>query len=361
MSYRDVEPLYPDRAVTVTVTGAAGQIAYSLLPLLASGRVFGPRQRVALRLLEIEPALEALRGVCMELEDGAYPLLELPAKATADAREAFRGCDVAILVGAFPRKQGMERKELLAKNASIFKEQGEAINEVASADICCVVVGNPANTNALILSHFAPRVPKRCITAMTRLDHNRTASLVARELGCRVDQVSGVIIWGNHSSTQYPDVTHATAPGLTQAGALREALGGETRVKGEFIPTIQKRGAAVIAARKQSSAMSAANAVADHVRDWMCGTTGAASASSSSSEQQQGSAGSGDYVSMAVPSDGSYGIEQGIVYSFPVRCTPGGEYEIVRGLELDDMSRAYMNATRDELLAERDEAMSLLQ
>ena len=340
-------PSEPRRPLVITVTGGAGQIAYALLPLLASGYALGSEQRVSLRLLDLPATMEAMRGVAMELEDGAYPLLDAPVGVTDDPRVAFDGCDVAVLLGSFPRKPGMERKELLARNATIFREQGESIKAVARGDIRVLVVGNPANTNAWILSQYAaPAVPPEHIMALTRLDHNRTRSLVARTLHCRVDAVDGVVVWGNHSSTQYPDVSAATAPNVPRGG-MRAAVGGEAFLRDVLIPTVQTRGAAVLAARKLSSAMSAANAIADHLRDWLCGMKAGDSGQS--------------WVSAAVMSDGSYGIEPGVFYSFPVRCTGGGAYEIVHDLPVDEFSRKYMQATGDELIAERDEAIALLR
>jgi len=334
----DVEALRPGGAMKVAVTGAAGQIGYSLLPLICSGRMFGKHQRVELRLLEITPAMGALEGVVMELEDCAFPLLENTV-ATDDALVAFKDVDVAVLVGAFPRKAGMERKELMSKNGSIFKEQGEAINSVASEDVKVVVVGNPANTNANILSQFAPRVPKQNITAMTRLDHNRLVGMVATKLDKSVTDISGVVIWGNHSSTQYPDVLNASVAGVD--GSVREALGGEEWLASELIPAVQKRGAAIIAARKLSSAMSAANAACDHVRDWLLG--------------------SGDrIVSMAVPADGSYNIADGIWFSFPVRTTRGGKYEIQKDMMIDAFSQERINITEKELREEREDALAMI-
>nr|CAC80842.1 cytosolic malate dehydrogenase [Galdieria sulphuraria] len=328
-------PLFSDRPINVCVTGAAGQIAYSLLPLIAGGKVFGPQQQVSLRLLEIEAALPSLQGVVMELEDCAFPLLH-SVFTTSDAREAFRSCDVAVLLGAFPRKQGMERKDLLEKNAGIFKEQGEALNTEAGANVRVIVVGNPANTNAYILKHFAPNIPDKNITALTRLDQNRAVSLVARKLGVPLSKVSDVYVWGNHSSTQYPDVLHGSVEGKGKLSYLLD----KSYLEETFIPTIQKRGAAVIAARKMSSAMSAANAVGDHLHDWLLG--------------------SDRIVSMSVASDGSYGIEKGTIFSFPLRCSRGGTYEIVKGLQLDDFSQRYIKITADELYAEKAEALALL-
>lgn len=328
-------PPKPDGVLNVCVTGAAGQISYSLLAMLANGAVFGPYQKVALHLLEIQPALPALQGVVMELEDGAYPLLQ-SVVSTDNARVAFKAVDLAILVGAFPRRQGMERKDLLERNAAIFKMQGAALNAVASRDVKVLVVGNPANTNATVLSRFAPDIPKENITALTRLDHNRAVGQLAKRMGTTVENVEGVVIWGNHSSTQYPDVTRATANGQP----VVEALGGFQLIAEEFIPSIQKRGAAIIKARGQSSAMSAAKAIADHLSSWLCGDD--------------------RVVSMGVASDGCYNVREGLYFSFPVRCTGGGKYEIVKELELNEFSRRYLSATMEELFAERQEAFAIL-
>nr|AIT70187.1 malate dehydrogenase [Ahnfeltiopsis flabelliformis] len=327
-------PTHPS-VLTVCVTGAAGQISYSLLPILANGHVFGINQPIALRLLEITPALPALSGVSMELIDGSYPLLRSVVE-TDDPAHAFKGADVAVLVGAFPRKHGMERKDLLAKNVPIFQKQAYALNQFASPDVKVLVVGNPANTNALILSKFAPNIPPTNVSALTRLDHNRALAQVATRLDVPIHSVDGVCIWGNHSSTQYPDVVRASVHGHP----VLDKLGGLERVAEDFIPTIQKRGAAIIKARGLSSAMSAANAIADHLRSWICGDD--------------------RIVSMAVHADGSYGIKEGVFFSYPVRCLGDGDYEIVRGIDLDHFSRKYIDATAEELYAERDEALSLL-
>lgn len=325
-----------ENVLRVCVTGAAGQIAYSLLPLIANGSIFGKNKPVSLRLLEIEKALGALAGVAMELTDGAYPLLR-DVVQTHDPMIAFDGIDVAILVGAFPRLAGMERKDLLARNGSIFKIQGNALNKVAKPDVKVVVVGNPANTNAMILSTYAPDIPKENITALTRLDHNRTLAQIALKCNASLDQVDGVSIWGNHSSTQYPCVINATVEGKP----VLDKLGGLESLKSDFIPLIQKRGAAVISARGSSSAMSAANAIADHMRSWISGDS--------------------KVVSMAVPSDGSYGIREGIYFSFPVRCPGGGKYEIVKDVQIDDFSQNYINDTAEELYSERSVALSMLE
>ncbi|BAM83512.1 malate dehydrogenase, cytoplasmic [Cyanidioschyzon merolae strain 10D] len=335
-------PLYPDRALIVAVTGAAGQIAYSLLPLLASGTVFGPQQRIKLQLLDVPAAESVLKGVCCELEDGAYPLLDHPVLYTSVADEAFAGADIVVLLGSFPRKPGMERKDLLAKNGTIFRDQGQALNRVAKADAHVIVVGNPANTNAWTLSQFCTKIPKEHITALARLDHNRLKSLVARKLDSAVSDVHNVIIWGNHSATQYPDVTYAYTPQIVQ-GKMRAALGGDSQLASEVIPLIQKRGAEVLALRKLSSAMSAAKAIGDHLRDWMFGT------------QTEN-----EIVSMIVPSDGSYGIDKGLMFAFPVQCHRGGKYRIVSDLRIDDFSRKYIETTLAELRSEREEAMRLV-
>jgi len=335
----DAEPIFPDRPIRVAVTGAAGQIGYALLPLICTGRMFGMSQKVSLHLLEITPALTALSGVAMELEDCAFPVLE-SILATDDAAECFKDVDVAMLVGSFPRKAGMERKELLSKNGAIFQSQGEILEAVASKDVKIVIVGNPANTNALILSYFAKSIPVQNISALTRLDHNRTVGFVAKKLGASVNNVEGVIIWGNHSSTQYPDVSNAKVKGFNQS--IVEAMGGVEYLEEAMIPFIQGRGASIIAARKLSSAMSAANAACDHVRDWLLGSNGR-------------------IVSMAVRSEGEYDIPKGIWYSFPVQCSRGGEFTIVQGLDVSDFSRARMDATAKELTEEREAALSLYQ
>jgi len=298
--------------------------------------MFGPDQPVILHLLEIEPAMEALKGVIMELEDGAYPLLA-GIVATSDVAVAFKDIDYAILVGAFPRKAGMERKDLLEKNAGIFKEQGKALNQYAKKTVKVVVVGNPANTNALIASHYAPDIPKENFTALTRLDHNRAKTQISARLKIPVQNVHDVIIWGNHSATQYPDVNHGFVEMNDKKISIREAINDDEYLNGPFIKTVQQRGAAIIQARKLSSAMSAAKAVCDHMYDWVNG--------------------SGDeIVSMAVPSDGSYGIKEGVIYSFPVK-TKDGKYEIVQGLKIDEFSRKKMDITYNELLEERKIAL----
>lgn len=322
--------------ITVCITGAAGQISYSLLPLLASGLVFGPDQPLHLHLLEIAPALPALSGVVMELADGTYPLLKsvIP---TADMRVAFTGAQVAVLVGAFPRRKGMERKDLLAKNVEIFKKQGQMLNEVGDKDVKVLVVGNPANTNAMTFSRFAPRLDPKNITALTRLDHNRAVAQIASRLGCSAEDVEGVCVWGNHSSTQYPDVMRATVAGKS----VLAKLGGSEGVAEGLIAVVQKRGASIIEARGMSSAMSAAKAIGDHLRSWICGDK--------------------RVVSMAVKTDGkTYGIKEGVWFSFPVKCLGDGAYEIVTDLELCEFSQAYLKITAEELYAEKEEAEALL-
>eukprot|EP00499_Haloplacidia_sp_CaronLabIsolate_P015228 CAMPEP_0196780574 /NCGR_PEP_ID=MMETSP1104-20130614/8053_1 /TAXON_ID=33652 /ORGANISM="Cafeteria sp., Strain Caron Lab Isolate" /LENGTH=336 /DNA_ID=CAMNT_0042150787 /DNA_START=50 /DNA_END=1060 /DNA_ORIENTATION=+ len=325
--------------IRVAVTGAAGQIGYALLPLIAKGDAFGPDQPVILQLLDLPFALKSLEGSVMELQDGAYPLVQ-NVIATADPVEGFKDADYAILVGAFPRKAGMERKDLLEKNSNIFKEQGRVINEHASPNIKVLVVGNPANTNALILRHFAPRVPAKNISALTRLDHNRSIGQVATKLGVLPSAVRKVTVWGNHSSTQYPDLSHAT---VDKDGARSKAmeLVGESWAREEMLPIVAKRGAAIISARGASSAMSAANAAANHMRSWVTGTA------------------EDDWVSMAIVSDGSYDVPEGLVYSFPVTCSEG-EWHIVQGLSIDDFSRARMDATAKELIEERDTALAFV-
>lgn len=330
-----MKALKPGQPLTVVVTGAAGNISYNLLALLAAGKVFGDEQMINLNLLEIPPAMAALQGVVMELEDLACPLIN-NITATTDRKVAFQDADVIILVGAFPRRAGMERRDLMAKNVPIFSSMGQVIADIASPNAFVVVVGNPANTNAMVLSRAAPSFPPRNITALTRLDHNRTMGLVARKCNATSSDVSGVCIWGNHSSTQYPDFTRAEVSGKP----VLSELGGTEALASKYIPTIQKRGGAVIQARGTSSAMSAAYAIVDHLRSWL--------------------AGDDQIVSMAVPSDGSYGIEEGLWFSFPVRCKGSGEYEIVSDIKLDEFSQKYIEASEAELLAERSEAIPLM-
>jgi len=321
--------------VRVTITGAAGQIGYQLAFRIASGQMLGSDQPVILQLLEIPPALPALNGVVMELHDCAFATLA-GIVATDDPNVAFKDSDYALLVGARPRGPGMERKDLLEANAAIFSVQGKAINKHASRDIRVLVVGNPANTNALIASSNAPDIDPRNFTAMTRLDHNRAKAQLAAKTDCHVNDIQCMTIWGNHSATQYPDVNHATVKGGKANDLVDQAW-----LKDNFIPVVQQRGAAIIEARGASSAASAASAAIDHMHDWALGTP------------------KGDWVSMAIPADGSYGIEPGIIYSFPVRCS-GGRYEIVTGLDVNDFSRARMDKTEAELREERAAIEGLL-
>ena len=321
--------------VRVTVTGAAGQISYSLLFRIASGEMLGPNQPVILQMLEITPALEALKGVAMELEDCAFPLLA-GMVCTDDATVAFKDSDYALLVGARPRGPGMERKDLLEANAAIFSAQGKALNDNASKDIKVLVGGNPANTNSLIAQRNAPDINPRQFTAMTRLDHNRAMSQIANKTGTTINDVTHMTIWGNHSATQYPDLHEAKINGQPAMDMVDQDW-----YESNFIPTVQQRGAAIIAARGASSAASAANAAIAHMRSWALGTA------------------EGDWVSMGVYSDGSYGIAKGLIYSFPCVCKDG-DWEIVQGLEINDFSRAKMSATEQELAEERDAVQHLL-
>lgn len=323
------------KPMRVAVTGAAGQIAYSLLFRIASGEMLGADQPVYLQLLEITPALNALKGVVMEINDCAYPLLQ-GVVVSDDANVAFKDADVAMLVGAKPRGKGMERGDLLAENGKIFGPQGRALNEHASRDVKVLVIGNPANTNCLIAMKSAPDLSPGQFTAMTRLDHNRAISQVAEKTGAGVPDIRKVTIWGNHSATQYPDLNHATIKGAPAMQQLDEAW-----VRDSFIPRVQKRGAEVIEARGLSSAASAGYAGLDHVRDWMHGSA------------------DGDWVSMGIASDGSYGISEGLIYSYPCVCR-GGAYEIVQGLDIDSFSQEKMDATGKELEEERDAVKHLL-
>ena len=321
--------------VRVAVTGAAGQIGYSLLFRIASGEMLGKDQPVILQLLEVTPALNALKGVVMELEDCAFPLLAGVVQ-TDDAKVAFKDADYALLVGARPRSKGMERADLLEANAQIFTVQGKALNDVAKRSIKVLVVGNPANTNAYIAMRSAPDLPRHCFSAMLRLDHNRSLSQLAAKTGKPVDAIRKMIVWGNHSPTMYPDYRFATIAGQSAKALVND----DTWYRDVFIPTVAKRGAAIIEARGLSSAASAANAAIDHMRDWVLGSNG-------------------EWVTMGVPSDGSYGIPEGILYGVPVICADG-KYEVVRNLEIDDFSRQKMDATLKELLDERDGIKHLL-
>ncbi|MFE7131187.1 malate dehydrogenase [Streptomyces sp. NPDC057638] len=321
--------------VNVTVTGAAGQIGYALLFRIASGHLLGADVPVKLRLLEITPALGAAEGTAMELDDCAFPLLR-GIEISDDPNVAFDGANVALLVGARPRTKGMERGDLLEANGGIFKPQGKAINDHAADDIKVLVVGNPANTNALIAQAAAPDVPAERFTAMTRLDHNRAISQLAAKTGAAVSDIKRLTIWGNHSATQYPDIFHAEIAGKNAA----ETVNDEAWLADTFIPTVAKRGAAIIEARGASSAASAANAAIDHVHTWVNGTA------------------AGDWTSMGIPSDGSYGVPEGLISSFPVVCKDG-RYEIVQGLEINDFSRTRIDATVQELAEERDAVRAL--
>ena len=321
--------------VKVAVTGAAGQICYSLLFRIASGSLLGPDQPVELRLLEITPALKALEGVVMELDDCAFPLLA-GVQIGDDATRVFDGVNLAMLVGARPRTAGMERGDLLSANGAIFTAQGKALNAAAADDVRVLITGNPANTNALIAMTNAPDIPRERFNALTRLDHNRAITQVAQKTGVAVTSVKHMTIWGNHSATQYPDLFHADVDGRNAA----ELINDQAWVADYFIPTVAKRGAAIIAARGSSSAASAANATVEHMHDWVLGTP------------------EGDWVSMSVPSDGSYGVPEGIISSFPC-VVKDGTYEIVQGLEIDDFSRAKIDASVAELLDERDAVKEL--
>ncbi|MFT7287506.1 MAG: malate dehydrogenase [Halieaceae bacterium] len=321
--------------VRVTVTGAAGQIGYALLFRIASGAMLGDDQPVILHLLDITPAMDALEGVRMELDDCAFPLLS-GIVCTDDPAVGFKDADYALLVGARPRGPGMERKDLLEANAAIFSVQGKAINDSASRDIKVLVVGNPANTNALITQRNAPDIDPRNFTAMMRLDHNRAKTQIAQKLSANISAVSQMTVWGNHSATQYPDLHQTMVKGAVASEQVEQSW-----YEDSFIPTVQQRGAAIIKARGASSAASAANAAIDHMRDWALGTP------------------ADDWVSMGVYSDGSYGIAEGLIYSFPCRCA-GGDWSIVQGLDINDFSRARMQATEQELTEERDAVAHLL-
>eukprot|EP00056_Hartaetosiga_gracilis_P018372 m.10757 g.10757 ORF g.10757 m.10757 type:complete len:333 (-) comp6687_c0_seq1:69-1067(-) len=328
--------------INVCVTGAAGQIAYSLLFSLARGEVFGNDQPLNLRLLDIEPMMGKLKGVEMELDDCVFELLS-GVVATSNAAEAFEACDVALLVGAFPRRDGMLRKDLLAKNVQIFKDQGEVLDKVAKKSVKVLVVGNPANTNALICSLSAPSIPPTQFTALTQLDHNRATSMIAKKVGVKSDQVKNVMIWGNHSATQYPCVDHAYV--VYDDGKkvpVSEAVNDQEWIETEFTKAVQTRGAAVIKARGFSSAMSAAKAIGDHMKNWWSGTK------------------EGEWTSMCVMSDGSYGLEKGLIYSHPVTCKDG-VITIVPDLEMSEHSKKMMTATEQELMGERETATSVLK
>lgn len=318
--------------IKVCVTGAAGQIGYALLPMICRGLMLGADQRIWLNLLDIPQAQDALKGVVMELHDCAFPLLAGVSQGS-DPVEMFRDCDLIVFLGGFPRKAGMERKDLISKNVSIFKQHGEALNTVGKPSVKCVVVANPANTNCLALSKFAPNIPKKNFTCLTRLDQNRAVWQIADRAKAPVYEVSNITIWGNHSATQYPDVNQGSVGGQY----IRQYLNDDAWLNGDFISTVQKRGAAIIQARKLSSAMSAASATVDHVRDWYFGTP------------------SGKWVSMGVVSDGSYGVPEGLVFSYPVT-SKNFEWEIVKNVPLDKFSLEKICATAKELVEERSEA-----
>ena len=334
--YNDQEKSIMKQAVRVAITGAAGNIGYAIAFRIAYGDMLGPDQPVILHLLEIPPALPALQGVVMELNDCAFPLLQ-GVVATDDVNVAFKDVNFALLVGARPRGPGMERKDLLTANGAIFGPQGKALNDHAARDVKVVVVGNPANTNALIAACNAPDLDRRQFTAMTRLDHNRALSQLAEKTGSHINDIKKMLIWGNHSSTQYPDIRFCTVKGQPATGLVEQDW-----YRNDFIPTVQQRGAAIIKARGASSAASAGSSALDHIRDWALGTP------------------DGDWVSMAVPSDGSYGIPEGVIYSYPCVCK-NGQYEIVQGLDIDDFSRERMRLTDQELREERAAVEELLK
>jgi malate dehydrogenase len=324
-----------DTPVRVAVTGAAGQIGYAILFRIASGQLLGPDTPVHLCLLEIPDAVKAAEGTAMELDDCAFPLLA-GIDIDDDPNKAFDGVNIALLVGAKPRSKGMERSDLLEANGGIFKPQGEALGSHAASDIKVLVVGNPANTNCLIAQSNAPDIPRERFTAMTRLDHNRAIAQLARKTGAAIKDITNMTVWGNHSATQYPDIFHAKVNGRDAA----ELVNDQQWLENDFIPTVQKRGAAIIEARGMSSAASAANAAIDAVHDWVLGTP------------------ENDWVSMSIPSDGSYGVDEGLISSFPVTCSDGS-YEIVQGLDINDFSRSRIEATLNELKEERDAVKKL--
>jgi malate dehydrogenase len=324
-----------DSPVRVAVTGAAGQIGYAILFRIASGQLLGSDTPVHLSLLEIPAALKAVEGTAMELDDCAFPLLA-GVDISDDPNKAFDGVSVALLIGARPRSKGMERSDLLEANGGIFKPQGRALNDHAASDIKVLVVGNPANTNCLIAKSHAPDIPAERFTSMMRLDHNRAIAQLAAKVGVTVRDVTNMTVWGNHSPTQYPDIFNAKVKGQDAAAAAND----QAWLEGDFIPTVQKRGAAVIEARGASSAASAANAAVDHVHDWVLGTA------------------EGDWVSMGIPSDGSYGVDEGLIFGFPVTCA-GGSYQVVQGLELNEFSKSRLDVTVNELRDERETVQRL--
>lgn len=330
-----LEESKPTKTLRVCVTGAAGQIGYSFIPMLCNGSVFGPDVKIQLRLLDIPNAIKVLEGVFLELQDCAYPLVD-DIKFGDNPRDMFLGCDLVVFVGGFPRKQGMERKELLKINGSIFNDQGKALNEVAKKTVKCLVVANPANTNCLILQRHAPTIPKENFSCLTRLDQNRAVAQIALKSNVHTTDVNNVIIWGNHSATQYPDVNHATVQGKP----VRNIVNDDAYLNIDFISKVQKRGAEIINVRGASSVFSAANAVKDHLRDWYHGTK------------------PGTYVSMGVVSDGSYGVPEGLVFSYPVK-TENFTYTIVKDLPLDPFSQEKIRLTIQELVEERNETLEI--
>ena len=324
-----------DSPVRVAVTGAAGQIGYAILFRIASGQLLGADTPIHLSLLEIPAALKAVEGTAMEIDDCAFPLVA-GVDITDDPNQAFDGASVALLIGARPRTKGMERSDLLEANGGIFKPQGKALNDHAASDIRVLVVGNPANTNCLIAKSHAPDIPAERFTSMMRLDHNRAVAQLASKAGATVSDITNMTVWGNHSPTQYPDIFNAKVKGQNAA----EVVSDQEWLENDFLPTVQKRGAAVIEARGASSAASAANAAVDHVRDWVMGTS------------------DGDWVSMGIPSDGSYGVEEGVIFGYPVTCS-GGSYQIVQGLDLNDFSKSRLDVTVNELKDERETVKEL--
>lgn len=324
----------PAKTYKVCITGAAGQIGYAFIPLLLTGQVFGPNVRIDLRLLDIPQMEEVLKGVVMEIEDGAYPLLE-KVTSGSDPKVLFKEIDVGVFFGGFPRKPGMERKDLLKINGKIFKEQGEALSSVANPNVKCVVIANPANTNCLLLSSYASSINKKNFTCLTRLDHNRALTQIGNKAGVHANDVSNVIIWGNHSTTQYPDVNHGTINGKN----IREVIKDDEYLNGAFIEKVQKRGGEVLAARKSSSVFSAANATKDHLRDWHAGTK------------------QGEWVSMGVIGNGEYGLPAGLCFSYPVT-TRDFDYQVVQGLKVDAFSQKKLDATREELVQEKNDAFN---
>lgn len=332
------------KPIKVVVTGAAGQIAYSILFMIGQGKMLGQDQPVELRLLDLPQAAKAVQGVLMELQDCAFPIIT-SIISTSDYKVAFQDVDIALLIGAKPRGPGMQRKDLLTANAAIFAGQGKALNQYASRNVKVCVVGNPANTNCMITMQNAPDLPRTCFSAMTRLDQNRAQAQISNRLGVNVSQVKNLIIWGNHSKTQYPDVNHSYIsdwPAVNCATPTRAVVNDQAWLDGSFISTVQDRGAAIIAAREKSSAASAANACVDHIRDWVLGTA------------------AGEYVSMAIPSDGSYGVPKGLIFSYPCVCK-NGKFEIVQGLKIDAPSQKRIDITTQELQEEKKEAESLKQ